>query len=255
MAAVTVSPGGTTTAFHSIDGITWTSSPTGRLRASRDSDLAGGPTGLVAVTDGSPSRLAFSADGVSWRGVSLPGPGTAAVQGVAAFGSGFVAVGDSGTVAGSPLAWFSTDGLTWTPAEVQSHPGDGFRDVHAGSGGLVAMSMTGGVPGLTSFWTSADGRSWKAGNADPLGTWQQGEGAGNANGLFAGDGTRLLGYGIRADGQPTEYWTSLDGSAWTRLTLTGDASAASAGQVTPFLLRDGILFSGDPGTWLGIASG
>jgi hypothetical protein len=83
---------------------------------------------------------------------------------------------------------------------------------------------------------------------------QQAEEAGHPNGGFLGEGTRLLGYGITADGQPTEYWISQDAADWTKLTLTGDTSAATTGQVTPFLMRDGILFSGSSGAWFGSAS-
>jgi hypothetical protein len=53
--------------------------------------------------------------------------------------------------------------------------------------------------------------------------------------------------------KPTEYWVSFDGTHWTKLALAGDTAAAAAGQVTPFLLRDGVLFSSDQGSWLGTA--
>ena len=250
---VTESATGMTTAWHSTDGTTWTSTPAPALRFGRESDIAGGPGGIVAVLAESRNRLEVSTDGRTWQAVSLPGPATAVVQGVAAFATGFVAVGETGTGTGSPLAWLSDDGLTWSVAEVQPHPGDGFSGVHAGGRGLVAMSSTNEVPGLASFWASADGRTWSLAT-DPLGLWQQGEGSGSANGLFAGDGTRLLGYGITADNQPTEYWISLNATDWTQLTLTGDTSAATTAQVTPFLMRDGILFAGSDQAWFGTAA-
>ncbi len=249
---VTESATGVTTAWHSADGTTWSSTPAPALRFGRESDIAGGPGGIVAVLAETRNRIDVSTDGRTWRAVSLPGPATAEVQGVAAFRTGFVAVGDTGTGTGSPIAWWSGDGLAWSLATVQPHPDDGFSAVHAGGSGLVAISSTATVPGLASFWASSDGRTWSLAT-DPLGLWQQGEGAGSANGLFSGDGIRVLGYGIRADGQPTEYWTSLDGINWTQLTLTGDTSAATTGQVNPFLMRDGILFVGDGGPWFGSA--
>ena len=248
---------GETTVWRSVDGVTWTSTPPPALPLEQVSDLAGSPQGAVAVGLSSQHVVAFSADGTTWRSVSLPGSSAFRVRAIATFGTGFVAVGDAGpndagTTTGSPVAWWSADGVHWTPALVQAHPGDGFYSAQAGSGGLVAYSMTvGATPGIGSFWVSPDGRSWKVSTHDPLGIWQGGEGAGSANGLFSGDGTRLLGYGIRATNQPTEYWASLDGTQWTKLALTGDSAAAAAGQVTPFLLRDGVLFSGDQGAWFG----
>ncbi|HEY5436544.1 MAG TPA: hypothetical protein VIK13_15040 [Candidatus Limnocylindrales bacterium] len=243
---------GDTTVWHSTDGVTWTSNAAAQMRLNRDSDLVGNQSGAVAILEGSPYRIAFSADGVTWQTVSLPGSPAFSVQGVAAFGTGFVAVGDAGPTPGSPVAWWSADGLHWTRAAVQAHPGDGFYNVHAGTDGLVAISSTGGTPGRNTFWTSPDGRSWKVSTADPLGVIGVGVGVGEgANGLFAGDGTRLLGHGIRAANQPTEYWVSLDGIHWTKLVLAGDTAAAMGGQATPFLMRDGVLFSGDQGSWFG----
>jgi hypothetical protein len=257
------SPTGQTTVWRSSDGASWTSSPAPQMRLSQDSDLVGGRWGALAILQGSPYRIAFSADGITWQSVSLPGDSAFSVQGVAAFGAGFVAVGDEGTPfgspkTGSPVAWWSADGLHWTRAVVGPHPGDGFVDVHAAAKGLVALSTTGGTPGLNSFWTSPDGRSWTVSTADPLGVLGEGFMAGvpgSANGLFSGDGARLLGYGVRAASQPLEYWVSQDGAHWTRLALTGDTTAALAGQVTPFLMHDGVLFSGDQGSWFGTAAG
>jgi hypothetical protein len=249
----TQSYSGDTMVWHSTDGVTWTSSAAAPMRLNQPSDLAGNATGVVAILAEAPYGLVFSPDGVAWESVVLPGGPAASVQAVAAFGSGFVAVGESGSGATGdlqPLAWWSPDGRTWTLASVQSRRGDGFIAVSAASAGLVAESHDAGVPGTTRFWTSSDGRSWKVSSADPLGTVTVGVGSG-ANGLFVGDGARILGYGIRAENQPTQYWVSLDGSHWTRLALAGDTAAAQAGEVMPFLLRDGVLFSSADGSWFG----
>jgi hypothetical protein len=245
---------GASTIWRSTDGSTWTSTSSPALRLARRSDLAGGPSGAIAVLEGFPYRLAFSPDGVTWQIVSLPGGSFVDAQGVAAFGTGFVAVGDGGlrprTTA--PFAWWSADGLHWSRATVQAGVDGGFDDVRGGGGGLVAFSTTGGAPGRASFWTSRDGRTWTTSTADPLGIWKGGAGEGSANGLFQGDGTRLLGYGMRSPGASSEYWVSLDATHWTKLALSGDAAAAAAaGQVTPFLMRDGVLFVGDQGSWFG----
>ena len=243
---------GHTTVWHSTDGSAWTSRDADPMRLNGDGDLVGNAGGAVAILQTSPYRIAFSADGLTWQTVSLPGGSAASVQGVAAFGTGFVAVGEAGTEPLSPAAWWSADGLHWTRSTVQADPGNFFMDVHAGSSGLVALGHDQATPGTNSFWTSSDGRKWTTSGADPLGSNGPGEGSG-ANGIFSGDGTRLLGYGIQTDSGPTEYWTSLNGTAWTMHILKGDAAAAgaSSGGVTPFLMRDGILFSGDKESWFG----
>ena len=253
---------GDATVWRSADGVAWTSSPASALPLRQVRHLAGNPQGVVAIGQGTQHLIAFSADGIAWQTVTLPGSAAFRVQDVATFGTGFVAVGDAGpndgsTKAESPIAWWSADGRNWTVLPVApAHPGDGFASVHAGKSGLMAYSMTvGATPGLGSFWTSPDGRDWTVSTADPLGIMDQGEGSGSANGLFSGDGTRILGYGIRSTDQPTEYWVSFDGTHWTRLGLTGDTATAlspTAG-ITPFLLRDGVLFSGDQGSWFGAA--
>jgi hypothetical protein len=250
---------GETTVWHSTDGTSWTSIPWPQMGLARPESLAGSTLGAVGILDWTPPRLAFSTDGTTRRTITLPGSPAFRVRGVAAFASDFVALGDAGpndagTTPESPVAWWSADGVHWTLAGVQAHPGDGFYSAQAGRSGLVASTTTvGAVPGLGSFWTSPDGRSWKVSTADPLGVLGEGEGMGSAAGVFSGDGTRLLGYGIRAVGQPPEYWVSFDGTHWTKLALTGDTAAVVAGQTAPFLLRDGVLFSGDQGSWFGTA--
>ncbi len=259
------SPTGVTTVWLSTDGLTWTSGAAPPMRLHGGGDFAGSPGGAVAILEGSPYRIAFSVDGIAWQTVPLPGDSAFSVQGVAALGTGFVAVGDAGRqaggfVVGSPVAWWSADGRQWNLAHVQAHPGDGFVDVEAGGSGLVAISSTGGTPGLTSFWTSPDGRTWTVSTADPLGLLGdccQAGVPGSANGAFLGDGTRIVGYGNHGTA-PFEYWVSFDGARWTKLALSGDTAAAVAaaavgGHVTPFLLRDGILFGGDQGAWFGAA--
>ena len=134
-----------------------------------------------------------------------------------------------------------------------THRRDAFVSVAAGNNGLVATSLTFTTPGTASFWTSADGRRWTLSGSDPLGNEGAYVGSG-ANGLFSTDGTRLLGYGDTAPGDATQYWVSLDGADWARLKLTGDTAEARGGDLTPFLLRDGLLFSGDQGSWYGGAT-
>ncbi len=152
------------------------------------------------------------------------------------------------------MAWWSEDGLHWVAAAPVTRPGEGFIHVQPGAGGLVAEAWGGPFSSLDSLWTSADGQSWSLG-AEPL-TPPQTDG-----GWLEGDGTRLLWYSVPG-AAPTAYFTSLDGVSWTKLALTGDVPAAVTGdgsatldgKATPFLMRDGILFIGDNGTWFGSAA-
>jgi len=180
---------------------------------------------------------------------------------VAANAAGYVAVGGSGSPGSSsvqPVAWYSADGTHWTPAAVAAKKGDLFSLVYAGASGFVATSLQPAVtPGTTSMWTSADGTRWTPSGKDPLGVIDSCAGSGSVAGSFAGDGTHLLVYGPQGGcSGPLEYWTSLDGTRWTKLALTGDATAVTSGSdyIGASLLRDGILFGGSTGAWFGAAT-
>lgn len=255
---------GAVTLWSSSDGTTWipmsdTGVEAGQLTATGSIAIAAGDSGTVAASPG--LHVERTTDCATWQRVDLPGPSMGLVADVAGFDGGFVAVGyssDDQGLAIAPLAWTSTDGRTWTAATVADRPGDGFVRVWAGAQGLIAASTQPGLtPGLASHWTSADGRTWTRSDAGPLGTIAEGEGSGSDAAGYTGDGQRLIAYGTPNGGAgPAEYLTSLDGSHWTTLTLTGDAAASVvADQAEPFLLRDGILFSGASTTSIGDASG
>lgn len=263
-------PSGVLLEARSSDGVTWSSSRVQPLKLARVRSLAGGERGAVAVVESSSNTLMASSDGVSWASVTLPGPGQFDVQDVAATRAGFIAVGSvippaaaTGIVLAAsrpipiwPAAWSSTDGRTWSQVDVPRDLQGEFGDVEVGASGLIAGSFCCGAPGLYSRWASGDAVHWRPTLADPLGTGLQGEGAGSANGLFSGDGSRLLVYGSSDANamRPPEFWTSLDGMAWTQLELNGDASVALAADPTPFLLRDGVLLVGRSQVWYGAAS-
>jgi hypothetical protein len=242
-----------TTAWSSNDGVTWTSSPapaielSGGLYPSPPSNqVAGGPGGVVAMSYS--NTIEFSADGRAWQGVTLPGFDFN-IGGVAAFDTNFVAFGVAGPSSGRyPATWLSEDGLHWTRTGPMIGPGpvDYLGEVQACTAGLVALGQ-GGLFSGDSIWTSADGRSWSQ-----VGTNRSSPEGVSATGWLVGDGNRLLWYSNPADG-PTVYLTSFDGVTWTKLNLTGDTSAATSGQVTPFLTHDGILFIGADGAWFGSA--
>ena len=245
-----------TSVWSSPDGATWTQAS---LPDGQDVEtLAGGPTGAVAATTNGPT-VDMTTDCSAWHAITLPGPATAEINAVVPAGSGYVAVGDDGQGTGlDPLAWWSSDGRAWSAASVPARKGDGFVSVAAGAAGLIATSTQPGLaPSIDSYWTSANGHSWALSAADPFGKITSDEGAGSAAGSFDGDGTRLFGVGTQGDGGgPTQYWVSEDGQHWTRLKLTG-ATPTSAGQasgqgyILSFLMRDGVLFIADSGSWFG----
>ncbi len=250
---------GTGTLWTSTDGSTWRheAMPGGKLSQVRQGLIAGTSTGAVIASETGPA-VAVTMDCTTWRKVSLPGPSTTQVTAVAAFGTGYVALDASSQApASQPRAWSSSDGATWAPATVQAAPGHDFSQVWTGAGGLIAESHFGGTPGLDALWSSADGRAWRI-NAglDPLGQITSGEGQGDPAGVLTGDGTRFVAWGSPSDdlAGAAEYWTSSDGVHWTRLQTSGSGPSEPLGGNQLFLLRDGILISGDAGTWFAAAT-
>lgn len=244
---------GETWAWQSSDGLTWQKSTAPPLKIEAQS-LAGNANGAIAITaDG---NVAVTADCSSWRTVDLPAGSAAEVGPVAAsagtyFISGCPALANVTRGATPPAAgsWWSTDGQKWNAATGS----DCLPAVAVGKGGFVAETRALGTPGTTGFVGSADAHNWTA-YADPLGYWSEGEGSGSANGQFVGDGTRILGYGNPHQSQVSGYWISFDGRHWTELRLSGD-TAGLPDDVTPILLRDGVLLVGQNATWFGQAAG
>ncbi len=221
----------------------------------RQAFLAGGATGAVAAVAHGPA-LELTINCQAWTSVGLPGSGVAQVTAVAPFEHGFVALDASTPRTSQPHAWWSEDGRQWSVATVAAAPGDDFTEVWPGMNGLMAASTQLGLtPGQPSLWLSSDGRSWKVSHADPFGVVASGEGNGSPAGSFAGDGVRLLGWGSQGDTSdaPLEYQASFDGEHWTNLALSGSEPVGLAGARQVFLMRDGILVSGDSGTWFGSA--
>jgi hypothetical protein len=145
--------------LRSDDGVTWTV-VTDRLRA------GDGTVSDVAVGDGVVVAVGFdTAGGRIWRDPASqrrPIGGDVAgtsIQGVAATGDGFVALGRNlGDL--RAVAWTSQDGETWERHDLEGdafEPTDEVNDLTATDDGLVAAgsSPDGGV-----LWTSDDGLSW-----------------------------------------------------------------------------------------------
>jgi hypothetical protein len=125
----------------------------------------------VAVAAGRVVVVGFDVRGARmWTvgdgGATTPAEGEgfagATVDGVAAAGDGFVALGrDVADL--RPVAWTSVDGLTWTRHQVDTDvfaPDEQVHDLTAAAGGVVAV---GGSPGGGAVWSSADGVSWTRG--------------------------------------------------------------------------------------------
>jgi hypothetical protein len=244
---------GVTSIWRSGDGLAWHLTTAPNLQVKQGA-LSGNARGAIAIT--SEGQIASTTDCASWQTVDLTnGPdvelGPIAASDGTYFVSGCAPLADRGAGAdatSAPTSWWSTDGQQWHAAAGASC----LTGLSAGGQGFVTETRPQATPGTVEFLGSADGRNWSAYD-DPLGYWSGGEGSGSANGGFLGDGTRILGYGTPIQSQVLGYWTSLDGRHWTELHLSGDTSGFSD-NVTPVLLRNGILFLGPQGTWFGAAA-
>lgn len=248
---------GNVTLWFSTDGGTWIQNRLpGTLVPAPQTFIAGSTAGAIIAAESGP-RLDDTTDCSTWQQVDLAGPASTRISAVAAFRTGYVALDASSPDPGSqPRAWWSADGVAWSPAGVNVAPGDDFQSVSTGIGGLLARSHSGGAPGATTLWSSTNGRAWiRDGAADPFGVRRSGEGVGDPAGAIVGDGVRFLAFGSTGDdgSKPFEYLASADGVHWTRLTVQGGVPARLAGAQQVFLLRDGVLVSGDAGTWFGSA--
>jgi hypothetical protein len=122
-------------------------------------------------------RLWFSPDGETWTSVD-GGPGGVfdttgeeSVRDIAAFGTGFVAVG-SRTADNNQdaVAWYSADGETWEQIDAPTLAGPGRQEldaVAATSTMLVAggYSSPEGGQAVPVSWRSPDGRTWEPSSA------------------------------------------------------------------------------------------
>ncbi len=263
LAVVTQDFVGTNLIWTSLDGRSWLPRAWAGTDAPRTM-ATNGRTDVLVTDDG---RLYTSRDCGTWTPAVLPAPANGvSAEALAAFAGGYVAggflstgTGSDGAPIGRPLAWWSPDGLAWHAASVSPRPGDGFIDMEAGAHGVVGTTNTVGyIPGSRTLWASPDGRQWATGARSPLGLQPSGEGVGDPNGEFTGDGSRLIVFGSTDPTNPAvanQLWTSSDGVIWSRVAVTGGAArrVMAFNGPTPYLVRDGLLFSGPSGTWFGAA--
>lgn len=119
-----------TTAMHSRDGITWTST-TNLPSASNWSSVTYGNGKYVTISTGTSNNAAYSTDGITWTASTLP---VARNWSGVAYGNGrFVAVSSTNDNAGA----YSFDGITWVQMTM---PQTGWVDISYGAGKFIALS-------------------------------------------------------------------------------------------------------------------
>jgi hypothetical protein len=259
-----------TMSWTSPDGRTWSPSESLYLGlpgpGADEPMLAAGPAGLVAMSNGPGAQVAISSDGISWR--TLPAgtlPKAIVIADLRATATGYVAGGRWMTNDGhwDAATLWSADGRVWTttramPLATSRGPmptGAGTSSVvdsfAAGRDGLIAIGRGVASPGAELWWQSTDGRHWlPVPTYLPLGrtTCPSPDCALHANGVLVGDGERMV--ALRG-GPDAGVWTSFNGLAWQRLSVTGDLPSDQARQAV--LLPGGVLLSDATQSWFGEA--
>ena len=219
--------------WTSVDGTAWTRLPHNEAefgRADVGGLIAGGP-GLIAVGSRkvvpgvvNDAVVWTSPDGITWSQVPHDEAvfGSAKMNSVTPFGSGYVAVGGTGTGqirSGNAVAWTSPDGVTWTRAPhiekttAGSTGQEGMSQVAAGSAGsLVAVGWEWSErnePFSPPVWRSRDGITWSRVSDDEAVF----EGAAILSVVSGGPGFIAFG----SVGADAAVWTSPDGITWSRV--------------------------------------
>jgi hypothetical protein len=255
------SSAGPVTAWTSADGLEWTDrGPAVGITGSQLMAVGGGPVGAVASTvDGNRSGLWFSADGVTWKAVSVPSISSAFWCSSAGFGGGkyvllcpSAAETPSGYLPTQPI--WSTDGVNWVAgsAPATSDRPAGMDTVLAGRDGFMATGYIPGEAGPEEWWRSTDATSWQiVAGYSPVGTYTSHAipGGTYANGWLCADGTRLVAFALDSSHSSLsgDGWTSADGRSWVKLTSHG---TPQAGQFAEIVFPTGVL----AGDWWGAAN-
>jgi hypothetical protein len=213
-------------AWTSSTGLTWQAHAVSTLGdgsiAERMTTVLSTPDGYLGGGSVGPelferhARFWRSADGVSWTPVA-DDPAAfadAEVRSIAAFGSGYVAVGLTGAAqrATGSVVWTSPDGSAWTRVDAADlRRGRTVALAAAPNGGLVAVGS-----GLNEeealAWTSADGRSWTLSPGEPS---RQYAGKIRMTDVVAA-GSELIGIGnyVGLQRGTAVSWVTTDGRAW-----------------------------------------
>jgi hypothetical protein len=256
-------------AWTSADGHSWGCACSVPLPAETPGPplLAAGPTGLVAAST-TTGALATSPDGSHWTVVpDRAHPSGFSLADLRGTATGYVAGGElNGAAAtllnGTAATLWSADGRSWVATTLpltapgvvlpRTGPASTVTSLVVGRSGLIAEGGWQAIPGgATLWWQSSDGRHWRLLDGyPPLGpTTCTGEGCGGQpDGVLVGDGQRMV--AVRG-GQDAGAWTSSDGRAWRRLSVTGDVPDGPADPAV--LLPGGVLLSDGSTTWFGEA--
>lgn len=229
--------------------------------------VAVGPAGLMIVSTGAPSHVVTSKDGVAWT--DMPDgtlPADYVINDLRGTATGYVVggfrVANDGHWDAATL--WSTDGRAWTPTdELPRAAGAGttpaptgapstfVESIAPGRSGMIAIGRELAPPGAGLWWQSSDARAWHTlPSFPPLGSVSCTPGGcgGQANGLLASDGQRML--AVRG-GTDARVWTSVDGIAWQSLPVTGDLPTDQASRAV--VLPGGLLLFDGSTTWFGEA--
>ena len=252
---------GAVATWTSADGLNWTArGPAIGMTGTQVMTAAGSPVGAVASSlDGDRSVVSFSADGVTWNAVSVPGiSSTWFCPGAGFGGSRYVllcpgsketALGDSQT---QPL--WSTNGIDWVAGKgpMTTDRPAGMDTVLAGRDGFVATGYIPGEAGPPQWWRSTDAGSWQiVADYSPVGSFilRGTPGGTYTNGWLCSDGTRIVALSLDSTHLSVSGggWTSWDGKSWSRLKSVG---TPHVGQFAEIAFPAGVLAAG----WWGAAS-
>ena len=252
---------GAVTAWTSTDGLSWTArGPAVGISGMQLMTAAGGPVGAIAsMMFGDRSVVSFSADGVTWKTVSVPGISSTSACPGAGFGSAKyvllcpgskeTALGDSQT---QPV--WSTNGVDWVAgkAPIATDRPAGMDTLLAGRNGFMATGYIPGEAGPPQWWRTADARSWQiVPDYSPVGslTLEGTPGGTYTNGWLSADGTRIVALALDSSHLSVSGggWTSWDGKSWSKLKSVG---TPQAGQFAETAFPTGVL----AGEWWGAAS-
>jgi hypothetical protein len=261
---------GPVVSWTSPDGRSWTPHAAVTLGPALTSGpvqilLAGGPAELVAATNNPRALAATSLDGVGWH-VSPRStfPEQFVINDLRGTATGYLAGGlwVTSNARWDAAALWSGDGRTWmrtsplpaasTPANAGLGSGATMSAVTSlvlGEAGLIAVGREILAPGRTLWWQSSDGKAWVSlPSYPPVGpTTCPGHDCGlQPDGTLVADGQRVV--AVRGGGD-SGVWTSADGTAWRRLTVTGDVPRDQMSQAA--LLPGGVLVSDGTSSWYG----
>lgn len=221
---------------------TQVTAPAGADRMTGVADLSDGRLVAVGVSKTRKPR-AWLRSGGSWSAVEVPLESRGELADVAVLNGRAVAVGQTGTAAGTrPAVWTSGDGRSWelTPAAGDFRPGSSIVRLTAITAGvdgklLVAAQDKGtDREGDVALYSSADGQAWTRVRASGLG----GPGPQEIEGMASTpDGLAAVGTVLSGASSGPAVWTSTDGARWQ----LSDQLPAGAPQLTGVAKVEGKL--------------